>query len=179
MPELISPTLAVQASFLQAMQEFQAEGRGGSADNSMVGHEIAENAATWPDPDAFSEYARDLREQSREEAPRPEGYVPCTTLWWVSGDEYLGRIAIRHRLTPWLRDYGGHIGYDIRPSARRQGHATAMLAAALPLARELGIDPVLLTCDTDNIGSRKVIEVNHGVQEDQRGAKLRYWVPTS
>ena len=29
---------------------------------------------------------------------------------------------------------GGHIGYDVRPSARRRGHATAMLAAALPLA---------------------------------------------
>jgi predicted acetyltransferase len=61
--------------------------------------------------------------------------VPCTTLWWVDGPAHLGRIAIRHRLTPWLREVAGHIGYDVRPSARRRGHATAMLAAALPVPR--------------------------------------------
>jgi predicted acetyltransferase len=74
---------------------------------------------------------------------------------------------------------GGHIGYDVRPSARQRGHATAMLAAALPVARGLGIDRVLVTCDDDNIASRKVIEASGGVLEDQRGDKLRYWVPTS
>lgn len=177
MPELTPPTPVVQASFLAAMAEFQAEGRGTPDDTSMVGQEIADNSATWDDPEAFAEYTRGLREQSREDAPRPEGYVPSTTLWWVSGEQYLGRIAIRHRLTPWLLEYGGHIGYDVRPSARRQGHATAMLRAVLPVARGLGIDPVLVTCDTDNIGSRKTIEANHGVLEDERGGKLRYWVP--
>jgi predicted acetyltransferase len=74
---------------------------------------------------------------------------------------------------------GGHIGYDIRPSARRRGHATAMLAAALPVARSLGIGPALLTCDEDNTASRRVIEANGGVVEDKRGGKLRYWIPTS
>ena len=86
-----------------------------------------------------------LRGQVMEDSPRPDGHVPSTTLWWVDGTEYLGRIAIRH--TARLRDVGGHIGYDIRPSARRRGHATAMLTAALPAARLLGIDPALVTCD--------------------------------
>jgi predicted acetyltransferase len=54
-----------------------------------------------------------------------------------------------------------------------------MLAAALPVARSLGIDPALLTCDADNIASRKVIEANGGMLEDSRHGKLRYWVPTS
>jgi predicted acetyltransferase len=54
-----------------------------------------------------------------------------------------------------------------------------MLAAALPIAYKLGIDPALVTCDVDNVGSRKVIENNRGVLEDQRAAKLRYWVTTS
>ena len=105
--------------------------------------------------------------------------MPSTTLWWVNEQEYLGRLAIRHRLTPTLLNFGGHIGYDVRPSARRRGHATAMLAEALPLAAKLGIDPVLVTCDDDNTGSKKVIEANGGVFEDQRGVKLRYWIPTS
>jgi predicted acetyltransferase len=54
-----------------------------------------------------------------------------------------------------------------------------MLAAALPVARSLGIDPALLTRDEDNIASRKVIEANGGMLEDNRHGKLRYWVPVS
>lgn len=141
MPHLITASMRVHRSFLTAMAEFQAEGRGGP--------------------------------------PRRGGRVPQTTLWWVSGDEYLGRISIRHRLTAHLREIGGHIGYDIRPSARQHGHATAMLAAALPVARSLGIGPALLTCDDDNIASRKVIEANGGTLEDHRHGKARYWVSTS
>ena len=87
-------------------------------------------------------------------------------------------MSIRHRLTPSLLLMGGHIGYDVRPSARRRGHATLMLAAALPVARGLGIDRALLTCRTDNIGSRKVIEANGGVLEDERDGMLRFWAPT-
>jgi predicted acetyltransferase len=113
---------------------------------------------------------------SRQRPPRRP--VPQTTLWWVCGDEYLGHIDIRHRLTDHLREWGGHIGYAIRPSARRYGHAAAMLAAALPVARELGVDPALLTCAQDNIGSRKVIEANSGVLAGEHDARLRYWVPT-
>lgn len=120
-----------------------------------------------------------LTAQAREDAPRRAGYVPATTLWWVEDEEYLGRIAVRHRLTPSLRELGGHIGYDVRRSARRRGHATAMLRAVLPVARGLGIESALLICDVDNVASRKVIEHNGGVLEDQRGEKLRFWVPTA
>jgi len=49
-------------------------------------------------------------------------------LWWVDGSELLGRLSIRHELTDALRELGGHIGYVVRPSACRQGHANAMLA---------------------------------------------------
>jgi predicted acetyltransferase len=57
--------------------------------------------------------------------------------------------------------------------------ATAALRAALPLASALGIHPVLVTCDDDNIGSARVIEANGGVLEDVRGEKRRYWIATS
>jgi len=179
MPELVRPTTRVHASFLAAMAEFQAEGLGVAGDSSMTGQMIYTYGGRWQRPPVFGEYVHWLRDQALEDSPRPEGYVPSTTLWWVSGDEYLGRISIRHRLTPGLLELGGHIGYDVRPSARRRGHATAMLAAALPVAHTLGVDPALVTCDEDNAGSRKVIEANHGVLEDKRGIKLRFWVPTS
>ena len=177
MATFTKPRVGVHASFLAAMAELQAERRGEPGDDTMIGREIRSYGDRWSDPTAFGEYVGWLRALALEETPRPAGFVPATTLWWVSGGDYLGRLAIRHRLTPRLHDAGGHIGYDVRPSARRQGHATAMLAAALPVARGLGIARALVTCDASNTGSRKVIEANGGVLEDQRGDILRYWVP--
>jgi predicted acetyltransferase/uncharacterized protein (DUF952 family) len=178
-PELLLPTVDVHASFLAAMAEFQTEGRGGADDETMIGAEIRAHSDRWAKPDVFAEYVAALRAQALEETPRPANFVPSTTLWWVDGDSYLGRLAIRHRLTESLRERGGHIGYDVRPTARLRGHATAMLRAALPLTRSLGIGSALVTCDVDNVGSRKVIEANGGVFEDERSGKLRFWVPTA
>lgn len=176
MAQLVEPTVAVCASFLTAMQEFVDEGR--DDDGTMVGGDLLEWTGRWETDEGYAAYILAVIGDREEDAPRRPGWVPCTTLWWIDGAEYLGRIAIRHRLTPALREVGGHIGYDIRRSARRQGHATAMLAAALPVAADLGIDPALVTCDDTNVASRKVIEANGGRLEDQRGARLRFWVPT-
>ena len=82
------------------------------------------------------------------------------------------------QLTPALHELGGHIGYVVRPSARRKGYATQMLTESLPFAAQLGIDPALVTCDVDNHASRKVIEAAGGELEDERHGKLRFWVPT-
>lgn len=106
--------------------------------------------------------------------PRPD-WVPCTYLWVTEGDEVIGSLAIRHELNAWLLDQGGHIGYSIRPSRRRQGHASRALALALDRARGLGLERVLLTCDLDNDASRRTIERNGGIYEDTRGIKRRYW----
>jgi predicted acetyltransferase len=179
MPVLNLPDPGVHTSFLAAMAEFAVEGRGTPADHTMVGAEIRQFGGDWADPMAFAAYVRWLRDQALEESPRPPTHVPSTTYWWVDGSEYLGRIAIRHRLTPSLLEIGGHIGYDVRPSARRLGHATAMLRAALPVAHAMGIDPALITCHATNIGSRRVIELNGGILDSDRAGVLRFWVPTT
>jgi predicted acetyltransferase len=179
MPELKLPTVEVRESFIAAMAELQAEGRGSPDDDTMVGREIREFGPTWHTPEGFADYVAQIRAESLEATPRPDGWVPSTTWWYVDGPEYLGRIALRHRLTDQLREVGGHIGYDVRPTARRRGCATAMLAGTLAHARELGIESALLTCDADNIGSKTVIERAGGAYEDTRNGKLRYWVPTS
>lgn len=54
-----------------------------------------------------------------------------------------------------------------------------MLAAALPRARALGIDAALISCDLDNVGSRKVILANGGTLQDEYEGKLRFWVATT
>ncbi len=97
----------------------------------------------------------------------------------------VGVIQLRHDLTNYLRSFGGHIGYSVRPSERRKGYASRMLDLCLKEAYTLGLDRVLITCDEDNIGSRRVIEKAGGVLEDAianptTGKRtLRFWVALS
>ena len=111
----------------------------------------------------------------------PEGWVPSTELWLIDGNEYIGTVSIRHRLTEKLLRESGHSGYYIRPSKRKMGYGKKILAMGLEKAKELGLTKVLVTCDENNIGSRKVIEANRGVLEDivevkNAPRKRRYWI---
>ncbi|HYJ26251.1 MAG TPA: GNAT family N-acetyltransferase, partial [Nocardioides sp.] len=112
MPELVLPTPTVRDSFLEAMDEFVAEG----VELSQTAAWIEHNAPGWKRPDAFAAFVEAVKADALAETPRLEWHVPCTTLWWVDGEDYLGRIAIRHELNDFLLDVGGHIGYDVRPT---------------------------------------------------------------
>lgn len=111
------------------------------------------------------------------------GRVPDTTLFCLDIDRnrLVGAVNIRHYLNESLLYNGGHIGDGIRPSERRKGYATAMIALALEECRKLGIDRVLMCCDKDNIGSMKSIISNGGVLENEvvnedGGIEQRYWI---
>ena len=173
MPELTLPDARFKASYLDAVREFTEAGLNPLV---LVGEETGPYEKSWREPGGFAAYVDMLRAET--ERPRRPDWVPMTNFWYVEGDSFLGKLSIRHRLTPFLLDYGGHIGYAIRPGAWRRGHATAMLRDALPHCRRLGIERALLTCDTTNTASRKVIEANGGEFEDRRGVKLRYWIRT-
>lgn len=182
MLELEAPNPRYQRSFLDAADEFIAAGEPTNAHIPALRPEafVRDQRFTRDDLEeaaAFADFTASLRRMSDPDGPRPEGYVPATERWMIVGEEYVGRITLRHELTELLLTWGGHIGYSVRPSARRRGHATQALALMLPLAAAQGIDPVLVTCDTDNVGSRRAIEANGGVYEDTRERKLRYWVP--
>jgi predicted acetyltransferase len=108
--------------------------------------------------------------------------VPDTSLFGFVDGKIVGRLAIRHRLNDFLLKIGGHIGYGVVPQFRRCGFAKNMLRLSLPIAYDLGIKRVLLTCDDDNIGSIKTIEANGGVLEnvvpvgEGKSLKRRYWI---
>ena len=178
MPILTEPTTAVHRSFLAAWDELEPE------DGHWMGvHAYGDGEEEWSrdraeDPAEFARLVEALTADARPETVLPPDIVHQTMLWFVEGAEWLGRLAIRHRLTPALTELGGHIGYVVRPSARGRGHATRMLVRSLPTAARLGIDPALVTCDVDNVGSRRVIEAAGGELEDERHGKLRFWVPT-
>ncbi|MBI5069394.1 MAG: GNAT family N-acetyltransferase [Deltaproteobacteria bacterium] len=99
-----------------------------------------------------------------EHSPAP-GRVPSTVHWAVLDGEVVGRIALRHVLDENLRRFGGHVGYEVRPSARRRGIASEMLRLLLQTPRARAIGRLLVTCSPDNIGSRKAILANGGVLE--------------
>jgi predicted acetyltransferase len=107
-----------------------------------------------------------------ETSPRP-GLVPESTYWGVRGGQVVGRISLRHVLNENLAEFGGHIGYEVRPSVRRQGVATSLLKQILetPKAREIG--RLLLTCAPDNAASIKTILNNGGVFE--KSAYVEKW----
>lgn len=130
--------------------------------------------------DRWDEYLQ--RVKANRGGPWLDERVPQSHYWYVRDDRILGRIRLRHALNERLRQEGGHIGYDVRPSEWGKGHATRMLSLMLPIAREAGLDRALLTCDDDNRASARVIEKNGGVLQDiivsPKSGKphRRYWI---
>lgn len=75
----------------------------------------------------------------------------------------VGMIQIRRGLNDFLENYGGHIGYCVRPSERRKGYAKAMLQETLVYCSQtLGLPVVLISCLENNEASRRTILSNGG-----------------
>ncbi len=137
------PSLAHLPSFRTALAENHAEGR-----------HLELKAEELP------KYISGLTD--RTASPKP-GRVPKTVLWGVLDGEYVGRVSLRHELTAGLEAWGGHIGYEVRPSMQGRGYGHALLAGMLPYARALGLERVLLHCDDSNVASTRVIKKAGGV----------------
>src|SRR4051794_30654094 len=175
MTALARPDVRLQPSWAATVLEFGSatlHGSGawhgsGQVDVTEAGcAAFVETVLQWSDP-AF---------------PLPADRVHSDYYWITDGDgaaeEVVGFLALRHELTPWLLEEGGHIGYSVRPARRGHGHATRALALAVRRAAELGLDRVLLTCDEPNVPSARTIERNGGAYEDSRNGKRRYWIET-
>ncbi len=109
-------------------------------------------------------------------------FVPDSTYFCIDTDRniFVGAVNIRHYLNESLLLNGGHIGDGIRPSERRKGYGTKMIALALEKCKELKINNVLMVCDKDNIGSAKTIMNNGGILESEIVVdgvlEQRYWI---
>ncbi len=161
---LVKPTTKYQKSFLQAVKESHKEGRNKDIESKQS-------------PKQFAEFVKKLRDQEKRV---PKGYVLQSVFWLVDRNKFIGRVSVRHNLTKRLREEGGHIGYEIRPSERRKGYGKKILKLGLRKTLQLDIKKALVTCDDDNVGSQKIIEANGGILQDKirKGEKLvrRYWI---
>ena len=111
-----------------------------------------------------------------------DGEVP-QTLYFLKGADgaLLGAVAVRHYLNHTNTLDGGHVAYGVRPSCRGRGYGNAALRLALKKLAMMGITRVLVTCDSDNELSRKVILRCGGVLEnharDEDGVPIdRFWI---
>ncbi len=164
MMKLIAPTAALHASWLENLDEWggiQQDGAGvRRAEAKGLDLRSAEDFGTWVDT---------LRADERPGSHLPEGYAPSIVRWAVENDDYLGAIQLRSALVSRsLQELSGHIGYSVRPSARRRGVATFMLRSMLETAMDQGLEKVLITCDDSNEASRRTIEAAGGVLESVR-----------
>ena len=165
---LTEPASQYKDQFIDAVREFQGEGRLLDYDVQRLNHN-------------FANFLHRLQNQ-RVSSQMPPDHVPATDFWLIDNEECIGRLSIRHHLNDYMLKVAGHIGYMIRPSKRRRGYGKEILRLGLEQARVLGLKRVLVTCDENNIGSKKVIEYNGGqfenaVQvEGSSVRKLRYWI---
>jgi len=126
-----------------------------------------------------------LRECSDAEAGRnlPADRVPQSTYWLVNDrGRVVGIVRVRHRLNARLQQYGGHIGYYVRPSARGHGYGKLALRLALEKLRQRGVRRALLTVNPSNTHSSRVVLANGGVRDGQGTDSVsgevvdRFWI---
>lgn len=97
-----------------------------------------------------------------------ETFVPAETFFLTARpkeggtERIVGMINIRLGLNDTLWQYGGNIGYSIRPSERRKGYNKINLFLALKFCQLHGIEVVLLDCDKENLGSSRTMRALGG-----------------
>lgn len=137
--------------------------------------------------DGYKDYENWLEKISLIKNPKTchENLCPGIVYYLIreNDNKLVGMINLRWNLNEWVLEYGGHIGYGIRPTERKKGYNKINLYLCLLKAKELGLDKVLLTADEDNLGSIKTIESLGGKFENKiqsykenGGFMNRYWI---
>ncbi|MBJ7987955.1 GNAT family N-acetyltransferase [Bacillus cereus] len=169
--ELILPSLEFEQEIIDYKKEFPYSPNGINGSSTLA---FKNSVTDWID------YLETLT--ARETLPANR--VPSVQYIAVkkSDKSIVGMISVRLELNDYLLNYAGHIGYSVKPSERRKGYGSKMLALALIEAKKRNLNKVLVTCADDNEASAGVIENNNGLLEDKRlepddrELLRRYWI---
>ena len=105
--------------------------------------------------------------------------------WAIDNDRFIGEFQLRTRFTEKVLTDIGSIGYAVRVSEWGKGYGTEILRQGLVLAREHGMEKVLLTINEMNTASIHVCEKLGGklwdtieAYNEAEGQHLlrRYWI---
>lgn len=169
MPDLVFRKLNI--GDIEQINEFKDEFIKSGSSMDGTGALINSSAADW---------LESVKEAEKRD--NPSG-VPCLQYGLFYDEMLLGLIQVRLVLKGYLVDFGGHIGYCVRPSKRRKGYAKLMLLKALDVCSSEGLDRVMITCLEDNTASARTIEACGGVFEKTVYDNLnysanmkRYWI---
>lgn len=103
----------------------------------------------------------------KEEYAKKMGRCQSKTFLLIrkNDNRIIGTINVRWNLTEEMKQFGGNIGYGIRPTERRKGYNKINLYLGLIEAKKLGLDKVMLDCDVNNLGSSKTMQALGGILE--------------
>jgi len=170
--KLVRPAEQYKESYLEALEEYHAEGR-------YLYQDIGQIDAN------FKTFLKEMRtEKGYPHQPYQDWVepVPETIVWLVKDNKYIGTVDIRHRLNWHLEKWGGHIHFNIRPSMRGKGFGTKILMKAIPIVNYIGVDKALITIAPGDDAAIRVVESVGGVFEDETcatdkfPAMRRYWI---
>ena len=169
--EAVGPQHA--AAYLDMVADFERAGE-------FYGWNDAETARA-----DFAAFARDLAAEARGDRLPPGVCAQTTYILLDAGGRALGEIRLRPDPGGTEEEVlasNGHIGYNVRPSARGRGAATRMLGLALERARAAGLARVMLPVEGENPASVRVITSNGGslasrIVDPATGAAIAiYWI---
>ncbi|WP_288221511.1 GNAT family N-acetyltransferase [uncultured Clostridium sp.] len=168
--KLIKPTLEYSNDIMEYKKEFLKSGdtmagcgnlgECSTAEEWINENELRENSKTVPSDKVSS-----------------NAYIAVR----MADNKIVGMINFRHHINhPILSTWGGHIGYSVRPCERKKGYAKEMLRQVIINCKSCGLEKILVTCNKDNMGSKRTIIANGGLFEkyiEVDGDVIeRYWI---
>ena len=170
--KLVTPTKEYESQVMEYKEEF------------LKRNEVIHGSAELEKVENYDEW---INFEERLSKKYGEDYVPSTVCLAIreTDNKLVGIIDFKHKLTDFLFNYGGNIGYSVLPEERQKGYAKEILRLMLEKCKELGVGKVLIACDKENIASAKTIISNGGILENEvkdepglgcLGTIQRYWI---
>ena len=119
---------------------------------------------SWKSADRLIDDELELTLLERSPADPRQGFVPSYLfeLRRAGSPAKVGAVALRIGESYYVRMYGGHIAYEVEPEYRGNRYAARSCRLLLSLARKHGMRELWITCNPDNIASRRTCEIIGG-----------------